>query len=177
MATITPINAGDNLDMGVQNAEIDLTNFPEKKLMPLNDNDLLLINDSQDSNEAKKIKYGTLKSNIHSDDGNDLQAVTDNGDTTTNGANGGKIELKTRTFANRDANLQTLPPNKSGHTNVGASLYTNSTNLFRATAKTFGATKLLADGSSTFKGNMEVIDKRNIGLQRSFERKQDAALG
>ena len=28
--TITPINAGDNLDMGVQNAEIDLTNFPEK---------------------------------------------------------------------------------------------------------------------------------------------------
>ena len=33
--------------------------------MPLNDNDLLLINDSQDSNEAKKIKYSTLKSNIN----------------------------------------------------------------------------------------------------------------
>ena len=28
--TITPINTGDSLDMGVQNAEIDLTNFPEK---------------------------------------------------------------------------------------------------------------------------------------------------
>ena len=47
----------------------------------LNDNDLLLINDSQNSNEAKKIKYGTLKSNIK---GNDLQAVTDNGNATTN---------------------------------------------------------------------------------------------
>ena len=44
--------------------------------MAINDNDLLLINDSQDSNEAKKIKYSTLKSNINGDDGNDLQAVT-----------------------------------------------------------------------------------------------------
>ena len=51
--------------------------------MALNDNDLLLINDSQNSNEAKKIKYSTLKSNING--GNDLQAVTDNGNTTTNG--------------------------------------------------------------------------------------------
>ena len=50
--------------MGVQNGDIDLTNFPEKNLMALNDNDLLLINDSQNSNEAKKIKYSTLKSNI-----------------------------------------------------------------------------------------------------------------
>ena len=52
--------------------------------MAINDNDLLLINDSQDSNEAKKIKYSTLKSNINSDSGNDLQGVTDNGNTTTN---------------------------------------------------------------------------------------------
>ena len=57
--------------------------------MAINDNDLLLINDSQDSNEAKKIKYSTLKSNINGDDGNDLQAVTDNGNTTTNGASFG----------------------------------------------------------------------------------------
>ena len=28
--TITPINAGDTLDMGSQNSDIDLTNFPEK---------------------------------------------------------------------------------------------------------------------------------------------------
>ena len=54
--------------------------------MAIHDDDLLLINDSQDSNEAKKIKYSTLKSNINGDDGNDLQAVTDNGNTTTNGA-------------------------------------------------------------------------------------------
>ena len=47
--------------MGVQNSDIDLTNFPENKLMPLNDNDLLLINDSQDSNEAKKIKSTNIK--------------------------------------------------------------------------------------------------------------------
>ena len=52
--------------------------------MALNDNDLLLINDSQNSNEAKKITYSTLKSNITGDQ--DLQAVTDNGNTTTNGA-------------------------------------------------------------------------------------------
>ena len=52
--------------------------------MPLNDNDLLLINDSQDSNKAKKIKLSTLQSNIITNDGNDLQAVTDNGNTTTN---------------------------------------------------------------------------------------------
>ena len=28
--TISPINAGDMLDMGSQNSDIDLTNFPEK---------------------------------------------------------------------------------------------------------------------------------------------------
>jgi hypothetical protein len=28
--TITPINAGDTLNMGTQNAEIDINNFPEK---------------------------------------------------------------------------------------------------------------------------------------------------
>ena len=52
--------------------------------MALNDNDLLLINDSQDGNEAKHIKLSTLQSNIIGNAGNDLQAVTDNGNTTTN---------------------------------------------------------------------------------------------
>ena len=28
--TISPINAGDTLDMGSQNSDIDLNNFPEK---------------------------------------------------------------------------------------------------------------------------------------------------
>ncbi len=27
---ITPINSGDELNMGIQNSQIDLTNFPEK---------------------------------------------------------------------------------------------------------------------------------------------------
>ena len=52
--------------------------------MALNDNDLLLINDSQDGNEAKHIKLSTLQSNIATSDANTLQAVTDNGNTTTN---------------------------------------------------------------------------------------------
>ena len=29
-STISPINAGDMLDMGAQNSDIDLVNFPEK---------------------------------------------------------------------------------------------------------------------------------------------------
>ena len=53
--------------------------------MALHDDDLLLVNDSQDGNEAKKIKYSTLKSNIATDVGaSDLQAVTDVGNTTDN---------------------------------------------------------------------------------------------
>ena len=72
--------------------------------MPLNDNDLLLINDSQDSNEAKKIKYSTLKSNINGDDGNDLQAVTDNGNTTTNGITLPRIAAQPA--SNADAYIQ-----------------------------------------------------------------------
>ena len=51
--------------------------------MALHDDDLLLVNDSQDSNEAKKIKYSTLKSSIQDDIG-DLQAVTDKGNRTDN---------------------------------------------------------------------------------------------
>ena len=53
--------------------------------MALNNDDLFLVNDSQDGNNAKKIKYSTLKTNIATDVGaSDLQAVTDAGNTTTN---------------------------------------------------------------------------------------------
>ena len=78
--------------------------------MAINDNDLLLINDSQDSNEAKKIKYSTLKSNINGDDGNDLQAVTDNGNTTTNGAEFGS-DVTSATNISVSYTHLTLPTN------------------------------------------------------------------
>ena len=51
--------------------------------MALNDNDLFLVNDSQDGNEAKKIKYRHIKIEYYRGS-SDLQAVTDNGNTTTN---------------------------------------------------------------------------------------------
>ena len=74
--------------------------------MALHDDDLLLINDSQDSNEAKKIKFSTLKSNISGGGGTqNLQEVTDAGNTTTNGATFGGTVTLTATTSGRYLSL------------------------------------------------------------------------
>ena len=114
--------------------------------MALNDNDLLLINDSQDSNEAKKIKYSTLKSNINGDSGNDLQAVTDNGDTTTNGATfGGAVGVTNAGW------FQAVKDN-GNYTYIGAS-DTELITLYEGADKNV---ILNADGSAKFTGEVNL---------------------
>jgi len=131
--------------------------------MAINDNDLLLINDSQDGNEAKKIKYSTLKSNINGDDGNDLQAVTDNGNTTTNGASfAGQMLIGTNSSRDQYNNTTGQAPKMQIETVAGEP--SNTIGIVRNSVNDFPSIFVLAKSRGTTAGDATIVsDDDNIG--------------